>query len=164
MAASDGSAAAEFADWIRPHWAAMSALSFGLVGAAGWEDVLQDALALAWRKRHRYQAAKGTARAWLLALTVDCARRNWRRQVPAFVSIEGEFRSSPYDSDTRVDVERALTKLSRRQRLAIELFYFMDLSVSDVAIVMRCSEGTAKSTLSDARRRLRPLLERDSDE
>jgi RNA polymerase sigma-70 factor (ECF subfamily) len=33
------------------------------------------------------------------------------------------------------------------------------LSVADTAAVMRCSEGTVKSTLSDARARLKPLLE-----
>jgi RNA polymerase sigma-70 factor (ECF subfamily) len=49
--------------------------------------------------------------------------------------------------------------LSARQRLAVDCFYFADLSVADTAAVMGCSEGTVKSTLSDARARLRSLLE-----
>jgi DNA-directed RNA polymerase specialized sigma24 family protein len=49
--------------------------------------------------------------------------------------------------------------LSRRQRLAVELHYFLGLPVSECATVMSCSEGTVKSTLSDARARLRLDLE-----
>lgn len=59
----------------------------------------------------------------------------------------------------RLDIESALQRLSRRQRLAIECRYFVDLNISDIAAVMNCSEGTVKSTLADARARLRKLLE-----
>ncbi len=62
-------------------------------------------------------------------------------------------------ADDRLDVEYAVSRLSPRQRLAIDCFYFVGLSVADTAAVMGCSEGTVKSTLSDARERLRPLLE-----
>jgi RNA polymerase sigma-70 factor (ECF subfamily) len=58
-----------------------------------------------------------------------------------------------------VDVDHALTTLSARQRLAVDCYYFADLSITDTAAVMGCSEGTVKSTLSDARARLRSLLE-----
>ena len=68
------------------------------------------------------------------------------------------------DADTAVtttdgvDIERAISKLPARQRLAVELFYFVGLSVRDVASVMRCAEGTVKSTLAAARTSLRNVL------
>jgi RNA polymerase sigma-70 factor (ECF subfamily) len=43
--------------------------------------------------------------------------------------------------------------------LAVDCFYFVGLTVSETAAVMGCSEGTVKSTLSDARARLRAALE-----
>ena len=46
-----------------------------------------------------------------------------------------------------------------RLQAEFDCFYFVGLSVAETATVMRCSEGTVKSTLSDARRRLRPMLE-----
>ena len=58
-----------------------------------------------------------------------------------------------------IDVEFAVATLPPRQRLAIDCYYFVGLSVIETAAVMGCSEGTVKSTLSDARHRLRPLLE-----
>jgi RNA polymerase sigma-70 factor (ECF subfamily) len=57
------------------------------------------------------------------------------------------------------EIHAALLELTVRQRAAIALFYYLDMPVKEVADVMHCSEGTIKSTLSDARRRLRKLLE-----
>ena len=61
----------------------------------------------------------------------------------------------------RLDVAAAISKLSPRQRLAVDCFYFVGLSVDETARVMGCSEGTVKSTLSDARARLKGMLEGD---
>ena len=57
-----------------------------------------------------------------------------------------------------MDVAAALARLSTRQREAVDLHYYAGLSVADTATVMGCSAGTVKSTLSDARARLRILL------
>jgi RNA polymerase sigma-70 factor (ECF subfamily) len=58
-----------------------------------------------------------------------------------------------------IDVRAAVARLTRRERLAVDCFYFADLSIAETAAVMGCSEGTVKSTLSSARERLRGLLE-----
>ena len=65
------------------------------------------------------------------------------------------------DAAASVDLERALARLTSRQRLAVDLHYYLGLKLVEVAEVMRCSEGTVKSTLSDARGRLRALLGED---
>jgi DNA-directed RNA polymerase specialized sigma24 family protein len=51
-----------------------------------------------------------------------------------------------------------VANLAERQQLAIHLHYFVGLSVDETAAVMACSAGTVKSTLFDARSRLRALL------
>jgi len=48
--------------------------------------------------------------------------------------------------------------LAGRQRLAVELYYYLDLPVVEIAEVMGCSVGTVKSTLADSRRLLRTKL------
>jgi RNA polymerase sigma-70 factor (ECF subfamily) len=58
-----------------------------------------------------------------------------------------------------IDLERAVGRLAPRQRLVVDLHYYVGLDVAETAIVMGCSEGTVKSTLSDARARLRTMLE-----
>ena len=45
----------------------------------------------------------------------------------------------------------------------MHLHYFVGLTVDETAAVMDCSTGTVKSTLFDARTRLRALLGDDDD-
>jgi RNA polymerase sigma-70 factor (ECF subfamily) len=146
-----------FADWVEPHLPAMSRLAARLAPAGDRDDVVQEALTRAWRKRYQFDVARGTPSAWLLAITADQARQARRRRPLAWLTADaaGRVRST----DDRLDVEYAVARLPPRQRLAVDCFYFVGLSVADTAAVMRCSEGTVKSTLSDARSRLRPLLE-----
>jgi RNA polymerase sigma factor (sigma-70 family) len=152
--------AAEFAAWLRPHLPAMARVAARLAVGADRDDIVQDALARAWVKRHQYDASRGSVSAWLMAITADQARKAVRRLRPvAELSDSDDRAATGVDTEARIDVEQALTNLSERQRLAVDCYYFADLSVADTAAVMGCSEGTVKSTLSDARARLRSLLE-----
>jgi RNA polymerase sigma-70 factor (ECF subfamily) len=142
----DGVSPQQFSDWLRPHWAAMAWLARRQCGAADWEDVLQEALSSAWRKRGQFDPERGTPAAWLLAITADQARRSRRRTRPLLGVLPGRVR--PIDDE--LDLADAIADLSGRQRLAVDCFYFVGLGITETAAVMACSEGTVKSTLSDA--------------
>lgn len=143
-----------FAEFVRPHWAAMARLARRLVGY-DWEDVLQDALALAWRTRDKYDPARGSERTWLLVLVTDQARKSLRRSRPHVELVDDPAEPS---AGNDVDIERAVRSLPSRQRIAVELFYFLDLPVAEIAVAMSCTPGTVKSTLSDARASLRARI------
>jgi len=97
---------------------------------------------------------------WLLAIVADRARR----ARAACRADPGEaISASTTDLDRDVDLERSLRRLTKRQQLAVALYYFVDLSVEETAEVMGCATGTVKSTLHDARTRLGALLE-ETDE
>ena len=121
------------------------------------EDVVQDALARAWTKRHQFDPARGSFGSWLLAVTADRAYKVWRSSARhnAPLSVGAE---SPSPSVESMDLEASLRTLPKRQRLAVDCYYFVGLSVSETAVVMGCSEGTVKSTLSAARQALRKML------
>jgi RNA polymerase sigma factor (sigma-70 family) len=156
-AASAPDTAEAYAEWLRPHLPAMARLAARLAPDADRDDVVQEALARAWRKRRQYDPRRGTPAAWLLAITADQARQARRRRRPLLplADVVARVRST----EDRVDIEHAVSRLAPRQRLAVDCFYFVGLSLAETAAVMGCSEGTVKSTLSDARSRLRPLLE-----
>jgi RNA polymerase sigma-70 factor (ECF subfamily) len=142
-----------FAEWVRPHLQPMANLASRLAGPADRDDIVQESLARAWRRFSTYQPERGSPRPWLLAIVADQARRARTRRRPGLVlAVAHDI------TESDVDLEHAISKLSPRQRLAVELFYFVDLPVAEVASVMGCSEGTVKSTLADARGSLRRLV------
>ena len=145
----------EFGAWVEPHLPALARLAARLAPDGDRDDVLQEALTRAWRKRATFDPARGTPLAWLLAITADQARRARTRGRPRALLEVRVARSI----DDRLDIEAAVARLPERQRLAVDCFYFIGLSVAETAAVMGCAEGTVKSTLADARARLADLLE-----
>ena len=77
----------EFADWVRPNLPAMARLAARLGPPDERDDIVQEALTRAWAKLAQFDPARGTATAWLLAITADRARRARRRRVPSRFSI-----------------------------------------------------------------------------
>jgi RNA polymerase sigma-70 factor (ECF subfamily) len=153
----------EFADWVRPALLPMTRLARRLAPDHDPQDVVQDALTRAWRKRHLFDPDRGAATTWLLAITADRAReaRRSRTRRLGVVDDTGEAPDVPApapDVDADLDLDRAIGALPERQHLAVELHYFLGLTVAETASVMDCSAGTVKSTLFDARTHLRTAL------
>ena len=167
-AVSDAREADEFADWVRPALLAMTRLARRLAPQADPDDVVQDALVRAWRKRHLFDPQRGTVTSWLLAITADRARdaRRTRDRHLRTVDDSTEPPDLPALStgvDADLDLDRAIVELPERQRLAVTLHYFLGLTVAETAAVMDVTDGTVKSTLFDARTNLRTALGDDDD-
>lgn len=79
-------------------------------------------------------------------------RRQARREDPA---------SAAYDSQERDAVWRAIGCLPYRQRAAVVLRYYEDLSVGSVADVLGCSTRAARSLLARAMATLRQALKEE---
>ena len=148
--------AAQFARLVEPYLTKMSNLAERLANESNRDDVVQEALINAWTKRRSFDSARGSLSGWLLAIVADQARKSWRRKYVYFGQLEPPPGANPED---RLDLWSAVSILPARQRLAVDCFYFAGLNVAETAAVMRCSEGTVKSTLSDARAALRQILD-----
>lgn len=151
--------AAGFADWVAPHVRLLSALAAREVGSADAEDLVQEALLRAWRRRSTFRNDRGTPRSWLVAVLMDQCRRHRLRSERSGVVFVDRALSAGSAVTERLDVEGAVRELPRRQREVVALYYLADLSVAEVAAVLGLSEGSVKSHLSDARSRLRAALE-----
>jgi RNA polymerase sigma factor (sigma-70 family) len=144
-----------FAAWVSPHLGVLSAIAVREVGANDADDVVQDALVRAWRRRSTYRAERGSPRAWLVGVLFDQARR-WRmRSVPRLRSQHAAADDAASDPLARL----AVRALPRRQREVITLIYLADLGVDEVAALLQISSGTVKSQLHDAREALKTVLE-----
>jgi RNA polymerase sigma-70 factor (ECF subfamily) len=158
--------AAEFADWARPSLIPMTRLARRLAPHADADDVVQDALTRAWTKRAQFDADRGTPTTWLLAIVADQARAARRTRIRRLRVVDDSAElpdTATHDPAVDPDLERAIGRLADRQQLAVQLHYFVGLTVDETAAVMSCSPGTVKSTLFDARSRLRALLGDDDD-
>ena len=88
-------------------------------------------------------------------------RRRWAALRHLYAVDEEARASDPGAADhvtARVDLQRALSALSGRQRACVVLRYYDDLTVPQIAEALGLSTGTVKRHLSDATGRLAPLL------
>jgi RNA polymerase sigma-70 factor, ECF subfamily len=159
---------ARFAEWAGPSLLAMTRLAKRLAPHADPDDVVQEALVRAWQKWHQFDPERGSPSTWLLAITADQARSARRSRLRRLRVVDDtaqapEAAAPATDVAADLDLDRAVTDLPRRQRLAVELHYFVGLTVDETAAVMDCAPGTVKSTLFDARARLRQLLGDDDE-
>ena len=135
-------------------------------GRAAAEDAVQEAVARAWERSQRGDAIESLP-AWVTRVAVNLSHSRWRR---ARVEQRGRERlgaappTPPGDADDRLDVERAIAALPRRQREATVLRYYLGLDVAEVATALGVTEGTAKTTLFRARQALATALgDRDEE-
>jgi RNA polymerase sigma-70 factor (sigma-E family) len=129
------------------------------------EDLLQTALAktyLAWDRIRDREAIDGYVRRVLVTTQTSF----WRRKRPEALYDEVPQvpgRDQQADADLHDALWTALGRLSRKQRAAVVLRYYEDLSEADTARVLGISVGTVKSTTSRALSLLRedPTLRDD---
>jgi RNA polymerase sigma-70 factor, ECF subfamily len=122
---------------------------------AAAEELAQEAFATAvrhWPRVRKYDDPK----AWLWLVALRRARR-WRRP-PASVQAADHASDHWAEYERLIDATDAVERLPRRQREVIELHYFVDLSVDQIAARLSISSGTVKSTLHDARVALRGAI------
>jgi len=139
------------------------ALLTGDVSAA--EDAVQEALVRAWIRSDRGDIIASLP-AWVAVTAMNVTRSRWRR-VTAERRARALFASATPSDDVgadRVDVERALAGLPRRQRQISVLRYFLQLDTREVADALGVSEGTVKNSLSKARTALATSLRIDEQE
>lgn len=118
-------------------------------------DAVQDGFALALRRRETFRR-EGSLEAWLWRIVLNSARdrvRAGRRQMPTTFERELDA-SEPVD-----DLRDALLALPERQRLAVFLRYYADLSYEQIAEALDVKPGTVAASLNAAHAALRRQLE-----
>ncbi|MDY6922568.1 MAG: RNA polymerase sigma factor [Pseudomonadota bacterium] len=129
------------------------------------EDVAQDAMLRAWRQAPRWVPGKAKFDTWLhrVALNLCYDRLRRRREVPTDVMPDrGDDGPAPdrglIAADTGAAVNAALARLPDRQREAIVLCHYQELTNIEAAGLMAVSIEALESLLSRGRRALRLAL------
>jgi RNA polymerase sigma-70 factor (ECF subfamily) len=137
---------------------------------AGWarrlvddDETAQEIAAEAFTRLMARWQRPDNPHAFLYKVATNLVRDHWRRDARrrrALVTAAGGHRDVTvvgvgHDAELRA----LLAELTDRQRTAVVLHYLAGFSVREVAELERRPEGTVKSDLYQARRRLRTLLE-----
>lgn len=131
------------------------------------EDLVQETLlrmARRWERVRRMDHRAGYARRVLVNLVLHDADRRARLRaelLPPSSDAEAADESAARalrQVDDLAEFRWALARLPARQRAVLVLRYWADLPVAEVADILRCSEGTVKSTASRAAARLAEAL------
>ena len=73
-------------------------------------------------------------------------------------SIEEVYNVSTFDKYFNVDLYNAVMSLNKKERLCVILFYYDDLTISDISKVTGIKESTVKSLLKRSRNKLKLML------
>lgn len=157
----------EFRDYVAARGRALLRAAMLLTSdRAEAEDLLQSALAktyLAWDRINDRGAVDGYVRRAMVNTQISWWRRRKLEVYPT-----DELPDLPVDDHTlRSELHdalgRALDKLPKRQRLAVMLRYYEDMSEAEIADILGISVGTVKSTVSRAMAKLRVDAELEHD-
>lgn len=130
------------------------------------EEVVQEALTRAWRSCRSCRTPDAPL-PWCLQITRNEAlrlvgRQKGRATEPLESDAELEDRKARGESQqvlVRVDVARALRRLTEHDRQLIKLRYTDDCSHPEIAARLKIPEATARVRLHRAQKRLRLLLD-----
>lgn len=138
--------------------------------AAGDEAEAEEIVQETWIRAARglagfgWRSALGT---WLIGIATNCFReriRRERRRIEIPLAEAGDRPAAPtpkLDHVDRIDLERAIDRLSDEHRTVLVLHDLQGLSHDEIADIEGIATGSSRSRLSRARRVLRESLRED---
>ena len=140
------------------------------------DDVMQETFIKVYRSIHTFRR-DAAFETWLYRITVNEAlnfvkRRDRRRECTLETAVETEYEATarhyaqlandPHaqaeKSELRQYVTEAVNSLPLKHRMVVILHEFEGLTHAEIASILNCSEGTVRSRLHYARKKLRTLL------
>lgn len=161
----------DFEDWVRASSVRFRRLAYLLTGNLHQaEDLLQSAYAKVlprWHKISTYDSPEAYMHRVMVNLRTSWWRRSRNREWSTDEMPETPWRAgTPSEGDAVVESQvllAALRGLPERQRAAVVLRYWCDLSEAAAAEILKCSVGTVKSNASRGLAHLRAALAQTPD-
>ena len=130
------------------------------------EDVVQESFIKAYERLNSFEA-RASFKSWLFQIAVNTARNKLRSRREDTVSIDelslGVAAGAEMEllqTDVKKIIRAEVENLPERQKLALKLRIFEDLSFKEIAEIMACPYDTAKANYRHALMKLKSNLER----
>lgn len=167
MATRSREEVSDFAVLVEARSTALLRLAYAVVGDHQLaQDLLQEALVkvyVAWPRLRDVAGAEAYARRTIVTTAISWRRRRSFHEPPVEVVPDTEGDADQGDRLATHDVLwQQVRGLPPRQRTALVLRYYEDLSEAETADLMGCSTGTVKSQLAAALGKLRDRVGPDT--
>lgn len=127
------------------------------------DDVLQEVFLRVVRLKPQFESEQH-AKAWLIKVTINCSNKllssAWMRH---FASLdEGQI------PDTHNEIEDnsllvAVNKLKQKYKAVVHLYYYENLKVGEISVLLNISQSAVKQRLKRAREQLKDYMTGDED-
>ncbi len=155
-----------FSELVQRHQRALLRLSLRFTKEQALaEDIVQESFIKAYQKIHLFEG-RASFKSWLFQIAMNTAKNRFRERQTNQVQIDdlrvgvdpgAETDLMKADVKKRIRIE--VDKLPEKQRMALSLRIFEDLSFKEIAQIMDCPYDTAKANYRHALLKLRERLE-----
>lgn len=148
-----------FMELIEKYQQALYCTALSILGSS-WDayDALQDTMLQAYLSLPNLKDNR-TFKFWLTRILINKCHDLQRKQKHLIAMAQaGE---QPYEltgHEDNLDLLNALDNIEPKYRLVLSLRYFQDLTIKDIAALLKCSEATVKSRLSQGLQELKLIL------
>lgn len=159
-----------FSELVRRHQKALLRLSFRFtrdLGAA--EDVVQETFIRAFEKLKLFEG-RSSFKSWLYQIAINTAKNRLRKVNLEVMSLDNmDFgvvagaERQLIQEDLLVHLKREVGRLPHRQKTAVVLRIFEDLSFKEIAQIMECPYDTAKANYRHGLMALRHRMEQNPE-
>jgi RNA polymerase sigma factor (sigma-70 family) len=155
-----------FATLFDRHYQALHGYLLRRVQAAVASEICSEAFLIAFERRQQFQGANASARPWIFGIALNLLRRHYRRERRELAAYARTGCDPLQDESSNADerlsqgelakqLAGALANLADKDREALLLYAWADLSYPEIAEAMNSPIGTVKSRIARARRALR---------
>ena len=132
------------------------------------EDVVQESFVKAYQKIHLFEG-RSSFKSWLYQIALNTGKNKLRAAgqktfldiEKTHLSVAPEAEVSLFQQDTRMLLAKEIEKLPHKQKKALFLRVYEDLSFKEIAQIMQCPYDTAKANYRHALMKLRKTFQKD---
>lgn len=122
-------------------------------------EALQETVCRAWMKRRKLKQPEAFV-PWLIRILIHCCIDEQKRKART-VPVEHVLESGTMFEmihDSKLDLERALSRMKPKYRHVLILKYYQDMTVPEIADILDCPEGTVKTRIHQGLKLLRQKI------
>lgn len=129
------------------------------------EEIVQETFLKVFKNIHSFKG-NSSLYTWIYQIALNLSRDHLRRNVGfpiynEYIGSEANIEDTIINDENREILKKQISKLNDIYRESIILFYFEEMSISEISEVLEEKEGTIKSRLSRARSILRESMEEE---